>query len=122
MDIIIGAGVTGLSYANFTKNDYLIIEGENEPGGYCRTIKSSGFTWDYSGHFFHFKNEHIKNYIFERMEHQEIFNVNKITSIYIKNTYIDFPFQKNIHQLPKDDFINCLVDLYEATKKDKKTN
>ncbi|EFA0790071.1 NAD(P)/FAD-dependent oxidoreductase, partial [Escherichia coli] len=76
MDIIIGAGVTGLSYANFTKNDYLIIEGENEPGGYCRTIKSSGFTWDYSGHFFHFKNEHIKNYIFERMEHQEIFNVN----------------------------------------------
>lgn len=40
MDIIIGAGVTGLSYANFTKNDYLIIEGENEPGGYCRTIKA----------------------------------------------------------------------------------
>ena len=25
---------------------------------------------------------------------------------------IDFPFQKNIHQLPRGDFIDCLVDLY----------
>lgn len=117
MDIIIGAGVTGLSYANFTENDYLILESSNEVGGFCRTIKKSGFTWDYSGHFFHFKNENIKNYIFERMEPQRIFDVNKITSIFIKNTYVDFPFQKNIHQLPKDDFINALVDLYEATNK-----
>jgi protoporphyrinogen oxidase len=25
---------------------------------------------------------------------------------------VDFPFQKNIHQLPKDDFVECLYDLY----------
>src|SRR6202012_5855469 len=27
---------------------------------------------------------------------------------------IDFPFQKNIHQLPQDEFIECLYDLYFA--------
>ena len=27
---------------------------------------------------------------------------------------IDFPFQKNIHQLPQQDFIDCLYDLYFA--------
>jgi protoporphyrinogen oxidase len=27
---------------------------------------------------------------------------------------IDFPFQKNIHQLPQDEFIDCLYDLYFA--------
>ena len=27
---------------------------------------------------------------------------------------IDFPFQKNIHQLPQADFIDCLYDLYFA--------
>lgn len=59
MDLIIGAGVTGISYANFTNNDFLIIEKEKEVGGYCRTIKRNGFIWDYSGHFFHFQNPEV---------------------------------------------------------------
>ena len=56
MDLIIGAGISGLSYANFIENDFFIVEKESEPGGYCKTIKRNGFVWDYSGHFFHFRN------------------------------------------------------------------
>ena len=56
MDIIIGAGATGLSYAAFTGNDYCIIEADNSIGGYCKTVKQDGFVWDYSGHFFHPKS------------------------------------------------------------------
>ena len=48
MDLIIGAGISGISYANFTKNDFLLIEKENEAGGYCRTIKRNGYVWDLS--------------------------------------------------------------------------
>ena len=33
--LIIGAGVTGLSFANFIKDNYLIIEKEDEVGGFC---------------------------------------------------------------------------------------
>ena len=56
MDLIIGAGITGLSYAMFKgDNDYIIIEKESEIGGYCRTTKRNGFVWDFSGHFFIFK-------------------------------------------------------------------
>jgi protoporphyrinogen oxidase len=121
MDIIIGAGVTGLSYANFTKNDYLILEMDSEIGGYCKTIKQDGFVWDYSGHFFHFSNEEIKSYIFERMDEQQIFTVEKKTQIYYKGDYVDFPFQKNIHQLPKDEFIDCLYDLYNRPDVEEKT-
>ena len=47
MDLIIGAGVTGISYANFTTNNFLIIEKEKEVGGYCRTIKRNGFVWSH---------------------------------------------------------------------------
>lgn len=121
MDLIIGAGVTGLSYANFTENDYLILEMDSEIGGYCKTIKQDGFVWDYSGHFFHFNDEEIKSYIFERMDEQKIFTVEKKTQIYYKDSYIDFPFQKNIHQLPKDEFIDCLYDLYHRPELDEKT-
>ena len=121
MDLIIGAGVTGLSYANFTKNEYLILEMDSEIGGYCKTIKQDGFVWDYSGHFFHFNDEEIKRYIFERIDKQKIYTVEKKTQIYYKDTYIDFPFQKNIHQLPKDEFIDCLYDLYHRSEAEEKT-
>ena len=42
MDLIVGAGITGLSYAAATSNDYLVIEKEPEIGGYCRTILQDG--------------------------------------------------------------------------------
>jgi protoporphyrinogen oxidase len=122
MDLIIGAGISGLSYANFCNhNDYLVIEKDSQIGGYCKTIKQDGFTWDYSGHFFHFQNKEIKEYILERMKGQEILNVAKNTQILYKDTYIDFPFQKNIHQLPKEDFIDCLYDLFNNDSTDLST-
>lgn len=112
MDVIIGAGITGLSYANFCSSDYLIIEAEEEIGGYCRTIRQDGFVWDYSGHFFHFRDDAIKRWIMERMDERSLFTVEKKSQIYYNDRYVDFPFQKNIHQLEKRDFIDCLVDLY----------
>jgi len=117
MDLIIGAGITGLSYANFCGHDnYLIIEKEKEIGGYCKTIRKDGFIWDYSGHFFHFRNLQIKKFLFEKMKNEKIFEVLKRSQIRYKNYYIDFPFQKNIHQLPKDEFIDCLYDLFFRTQ------
>ena len=37
--LVIGAGISGLTFANYCGDDYLICEKENEVGGYCRTIK-----------------------------------------------------------------------------------
>lgn len=112
MDLIIGAGVTGLSYAAFTDKDYLILEKENDVGGYCRTIKQDGFIWDYSGHFFHFQDKLIKDYVFNNLNKDEILNIVKETQIFHKNSFIDYPFQKNIHQLSKNELIDCLYDLF----------
>lgn len=114
MDLIIGAGISGLSYAAFTKNEYKIIEKSESIGGYCKTIKQDGFTWDYSGHFFHFKNKGIKNFVLEKMKDQKILDIEKSTQIYYKEKYIDFPFQKNIHQLDQQEFIDCLYDLFSS--------
>ena len=114
MDIIIGGGISGLSYALFKNSeDYLIIEREPEIGGYCRTMKRNGFVWDYSGHFFHFQDDKIKNLLMADLERDNrLVSVEKQTFIKYLERYIDFPFQKNIHQLPQQEFIDCLVDLF----------
>lgn len=112
MDLIIGAGVSGLSYAATTKNDYLIIEAESQIGGYCRTIKKDGFIWDYSGHFFHFQHPEIKDYVMKGIRPDEVLLVKKFTQILYKDKHVDYPFQMNIHQLDKEELIECLYDLF----------
>lgn len=110
--LIIGAGITGLSLASFLETDnYLIVEKDSEIGGYCKTTIRNGFVWDYSGHFFHFNNQQIKDYVLENIE-CEIKTVKKKSHISYKDRYIDFPFQNNIHQLSTNEFIECLYDLY----------
>ena len=112
MDLIIGAGATGLTYAAYSKNPYHILEKENSIGGYCKTIKQDGFVWDYSGHFFHFQNPDFEKFICEYIDKRSIIKCHKHTQIKYKDLYVDFPFQKNIHQLPKDELIDCLYDLF----------
>ncbi len=111
--LIIGAGITGLSFANFIdSDDYLILERETEIGGWCKTVKKDGFVWDFSGHFFHFNHPDIERYLRERMPPDEVVTVEKNAQILYKDHLVDFPFQKNIHQLPKDEFVECLYDVY----------
>jgi protoporphyrinogen oxidase len=116
--LIVGAGVSGLASAAALgrEHDYLVLEAENEIGGYCRTVKEAGFVWDYSGHFFHFKDPAIEAWLRTRMRGQRINTVEKRSSIAYAGRHIDFPFQKNIHQLPLPEFIECLHDLYFAAQ------
>lgn len=117
--LILGAGVTGLSLGSFLEGrDYLILEKENSPGGYCKTTLQDGFVWDYSGHFFHFSDPEIKSYLLENME-CKISTIRKKTHIYYKEKLIDFPFQSNIHQLDLMEFVECIRDLYLAEKGEK---
>jgi protoporphyrinogen oxidase len=113
--LIIGAGVSGLATAAFLRDrDLLVLEADREIGGYCKTVHRDGFVWDYSGHFFHFRHADIEAWLRERMPGQEIRTIARSSKIAYRGRWIDFPFQKNIHQLPQDEFIECLYDLYFA--------
>lgn len=118
-DIIVGAGVTGLAFARFEKDHpYRILERSATIGGYARTTLRNGFVWDYSGHFFHFQDDDIERMIALHMRHEDILTVNKTTHIKYKDRLVDFPFQKNIHQLPQEEFIDCLYDLFTAPREE----
>jgi protoporphyrinogen oxidase len=114
--LVVGAGITGLATAAALSergdDDYLVLEADSAIGGYCKTIKKDGFVWDYSGHFFHFKHPEIEAWLRERMPGQDIRTITKKSFIDYKGHTIDFPFQKNIHQLPKEELIDCIYDLF----------
>jgi len=120
--LVVGAGVSGLGFANWiraaavargrSEPSLVVVERENEPGGYCRTVVQDGFVWDYSGHFFHFRHPEIEAWLRARMPGVDVRTVVKESLIRYRGRDIDFPFQKNIHQLERDDFIDCLVSLY----------
>jgi len=115
--VVIGAGVSGLGFANWYRERkpqarVVVLEADREPGGYCKTVAQDGFVWDYSGHFFHFKHPEIEAWLRARMPGQEIRTVEKRSYIRYAGRDIDFPFQKNIHQLPKAELVECLVDLF----------
>lgn len=120
--LIIGAGISGLSYANFCNEDYLIVEKESTPGGLCRTFYQDGFVWDYAGHFFHFARPEIKELFENEVQQEDMVKCVKCTDINCNGIKVDYPFQMNIHQLPKDEFIDCLYDLFHRDEKGKYTS
>src|SRR5262249_23353114 len=115
--VVIGAGVSGLGFANWWRERHpaarvVVLEAADEPGGYCRTVVRDGFVWDYSGHFFHFKDPTIEAWLRERMPGEEVRTMERVAKLRYAGRDIDFPFQKHIHQLPLDEFLECLVDLH----------
>ncbi len=115
--LIAGAGISGLATAAALgkgTEGLLVLERDSEIGGYCKTVVRDGFVWDYSGHFFHFKNKDIETWLRARMPGQDIRTIGKLSYVSFGGKRVDFPFQKNIHQLPQTDFIDCLYDLYFA--------
>ena len=48
--VIIGAGPTGLSAAYHLGTDALLLERNATVGGWCRSIRQNGFTFDHAGH------------------------------------------------------------------------
>lgn len=116
--LIIGAGVTGLTYAANTNEDYIIFEKESAPGGLCKTFYQDGFVWDYAGHFFHFATPELKEKFEKEISADNMVQCIKNTNINYMGNIIDYPFQMNIHELPKDEFIDCLYDLFHRNEKE----
>ena len=106
-NIIIGAGISGLSFGYFSKKPFIIFEKENTVGGLCKSIKDNGFTFDYSGHFIHIKDKKIKSLI-EKVIGKKLLTVKRNSVILFDNKIIPFPFQAKLYYLTEQQKQKCI--------------
>ncbi len=67
MNVIIGAGISGLSAGQALGDDFLILEKNSVPGGLSGQYRAGGFAFDHGGHYFHFQGkpgirEHVEGF------------------------------------------------------------
>ncbi len=114
--LIAGGGLAGLACARKlaeASRPYLLVEREKETGGLCRTIRTQGFTFDYTGHFLHFKDAGIKKWV-QGLTADLLRERGRHAAIYSQGCYSEYPYQENNAGLPSATLRENVLDCLEA--------
>ncbi|MFH1784741.1 MAG: FAD-dependent oxidoreductase [bacterium] len=119
--IIAGAGLTGLSTAYHLQlagrgKDSLsceVFEASKVAGGLCASVKKDGFTFDYTGHILHLRNDYTRKLARELLRNN--YKSHRRNSwIFSKDTYTQYPFQANTYGLPTSVIKECVLGFVQA--------
>lgn len=98
MNIVIGAGISGLSAGQALDGELLILEKNATPGGLSGQYQVNGFTFDHGGHYFHFQNNPA---IKEHVEKFHAFRKYRRNSkIFMLDRFIPYSLQYHLAYLP----------------------
>jgi len=114
MILIIGGGLAGMSTAYHLGDlPHLVLEASETPGGLCRSRRSDGFVFDYTGHLLHLRDKRIESLIDDLLPGAfEV--IDRKAAIRTRGVELAFPFQANLHGLPPEVVADCLVDFIES--------
>lgn len=117
--IILGAGPAGLAFANrlfdLGETSFIILEKEPEAGGLCRSVFVDGSPLDFGGgHFLDTKNKKSLNFLFKFLPKNEWNKFNRISTIKLTNSEINYPFESNIWQFSIEKQINYLLSIFNT--------
>ena len=116
-NVIIGAGLTGLSCALHLGRDYLLVEKEREPGGIVRTrireTPQGRFFCDGTGHWLHLRNAAMRELV-ERLLPGGLVEYERRAVIHLCGVFTPYPFQANTYGLPREVVLECLLGLLKA--------
>lgn len=111
--IVIGAGPTGLSAAYHLGEGSLLIEQNDRVGGWCRSIETNGFIFDFAGHIM-FSSDPYVHQLYKMLLGDNVHWQDREAWIYSKNVYTRYPFQASLYGLPSDVIRECIVGAIEA--------
>lgn len=112
-NLILGAGITGLSCAYHLGKDYLILERDTQIGGLAKSKRINGFIFDLSAHLLHPRTEYFKKWLREKLGRDLVLH-KRNAWVYCYGVYTKYPFQANLYGLPKKIIEECLEGLLEV--------
>ena len=115
--VVLGGGLAGLSALWHLQQaghaDSHLFEKESRVGGLTKSEQINGFTFDYTGHLLHFKNESVKQLVSQLLE-GNLHSVTRNSWIFSKGVYTRYPFQTNLYGLPPDVIKECILGFVKA--------
>ena len=105
--LILGAGPSGLAFANKLKdlgeNDFLVLERNPDAGGLCQSTDVDGRPLDTGGgHFLDVRDPAVTNFVFRFLPESEWDLYERDSRIDLYGDMIGSPIEANIWQLPED--------------------
>jgi protoporphyrinogen oxidase len=98
MNVVIGAGISGLSAAQALGGEFLVLEKSNVAGGLSGQYRAGGFAFDHGGHYFHFQGKP------EVRSHVEKFHAfrcyQRDSKVLLMERFIPFSLQYHLAYLP----------------------
>jgi UDP-galactopyranose mutase len=110
---VIGAGPTGLSAAYHLGEDALLLEQNDQIGGWCRSLQLDGFTFDFAGHIM-FSNDPYVHEMYKTLLGDNVHWQDREAWIYSKNVFTRYPFQGALYGLPAEVITECIMGAIEA--------
>ena len=108
---ILGGGLSGLTLSRFLHErgeEVIILEAEPQVGGLCRSRTEKGFTFDTGGsHIIFSKDTEVLSFMRRMIATNEQRN-NRNTKIFYKGSYVKYPFENGLYDLPDEDRFFCI--------------
>ena len=119
---ILGAGPTGLGaayrLAELGHDDWEINERTDHVGGLASSWRDGhGFIWDHGGHVMFSHYDYFDDLV-EKMLRGDYDQHLREAWVWMFDRFVPYPLQNNIHRLPPDVFIESLMGIIEAQRRE----
>jgi protoporphyrinogen oxidase len=104
---ILGAGLAGLSAARHLDGGHMILEKDRQVGGLCKSVKISGYVFDYAPHILFTRNDYVRT-LFEDLLKGNLYRHTREAYIYLESVYVRYPFEANLNALPEAVIQECI--------------
>ena len=119
---ILGAGPTGLGAAHrlaeLGHTEWTILERDDHVGGLAASYHDEhGFIWDHGGHVM-FSHYTYFDDLVAKMLRGDYDEHMREAWVWLHERFVPYPFQNNVHRLPPEVFLACIMGIIDAQKQD----
>lgn len=116
---VVGAGISGLSVAKMLSNRFnvMVLEKNISPGGLIQCSKvNDNLFHKVGGHVFNSKNQSVLDWFWSFFDKDtEFLSATRNAAIYMNDTFIKYPIENALHQLPEKLLTSIVKELIHCS-------